>query len=290
MTSVESTFVSHTRHLVREVMPMILEAVAAESRQPLRKSDGTFVTAIDTAVEERFIKALREALPDIPILGEEEASHSPIEARDGAYDYYASFMNAPRQIVIDPIDGTRNFVEGKREFCIAAALTRAVGGGIWPTAGVVAIPVAGIMFWTDGSAVYRENLITGEADRLVQRLTSTPRVSANSADRSWLVANGFEIQLPWVSSGSSVHDFLGTALGDLCGSLVGKQRLWDLMAPLAIAERLGCELRDLISGELVTSIGPQDLSPDIAVRPWGIERKMVLLPMGGEVGSLFSRC
>ena len=71
---------------------MILEAVAAESRQPLRKSDGTFVTAIDTAVEERFIKALREALPDIPILGEEEASNAPIEARDGAYDYYASFM------------------------------------------------------------------------------------------------------------------------------------------------------------------------------------------------------
>ncbi len=289
MPSVESTFVSHTRHIVREVMPMILEAVAAESRNPSRKSDGTFVTAIDTAVEERFIKALRGALPDTPILGEEEASHSPIEAREGAYDYYASFMSAPRQVVIDPIDGTRNFVEGKSEFCIAAALTCAVGGGIWPVAGVVAIPVAGIMLWTDGPAVYRENLVTGEAERFAQRLTSAPRVSANSADRSWLLANGFAIQPPWISSGSSVHDFLGTAIGELCGSLVGKQRLWDLMAPLAIAERLGCELRDLLSGELVTSIGPRDLSPDIAGRPWGIEGKMVLLPKGGEVAALFGR-
>lgn len=289
MPSVESIFVSHTRHLVREVMPIILEAVAAESRHPSRKSDGTFVTAIDTAVEERFIKALRGALPDIPILGEEEASHSPIEARDGAYDYYASFMTAPCQIVIDPIDGTRNFVEGKREFCIAAALTCAVGEGIWPVAGVVAIPVEGIMIWTDGPVVYRENLTTGEVERFSQRLSSALRVSANSADRSWLVANGFEIQLPWVSSGSSVHDFLGTATGELCGSLVGKQRLWDLMAPLAIAERLGCDLRDLLSGEVVTCIGPRDLSPDIAGRPWGIERKMVLLPKGGEVGALFGR-
>jgi fructose-1,6-bisphosphatase/inositol monophosphatase family enzyme len=268
---------------------MILEAVAAESRHPSRKSDGTFVTAIDTAVEERCIKALRGALPDIPILGEEEASHSPIEARDSAYDYYASFMTAPCQIVIDPIDGTRNFVEGKREFCIAAALTRAIGGGTWPIASVVAIPIAGIMFWTEGPAVYRENFTTGEIELFERTLSSAPRVSANSADRSWLMANGFEIQYPWISSGSSVHDFLGTATGELCGSLVGKQRLWDLMAPLAIAERLGCELRDLLSGEVVTCIEPHDLSPDVAGRPWGINRKMVLLPKGGEVGALFGR-
>lgn len=289
MTSVESTFVSQTRHLVREVMPMILEAVAAETRNPSRKSDGTFVTAVDTAVEDRFITALRGSFPDTPILGEEEASHAPIEAREGAYDYYASFMSAPRQVVIDPIDGTRNFVEGKSEFCVAAALTLSGGGGIWPIAGVVAIPIAGIMFWTEGSAVYRENLTTGEIERCEQRLSSASRVSANSADRSWLMANGFEIYLPWISSGSSVHDFLGTAIGELCGSLVGKQRLWDLMAPLAIAARLGCELRDLLSGDLVTSIGPRDLSPDIAGRPWGIERKMVLLPKGVEVGTLFGR-
>jgi fructose-1,6-bisphosphatase/inositol monophosphatase family enzyme len=289
VTSVESTFVSHTRHLVREVMPMILEAFAAESRNPSRKSDGTFVTAVDTAVEERFIAALRGILPDTPILGEEDASRSPIEAQEGAYEFYASFMSAPRQVVIDPIDGTRNFVEGKREFCIAAALTRAVGGGIWPIASVVAIPIAGIMFWTEGPAVYRENLTTGEIELFERTLSSVPRVSANSADRAWLTANGFEIQPPWISSGSSVHDFLGTAIGELCGSLVGKQRLWDLMAPLAIAERLGCELCDLLSGELVTCIGPRDLSPDIAGRPWGIERKMVLLPKGGEVRALFGR-
>lgn len=268
---------------------MILEAVAAESRNPSRKSDGTFVTAVDTAVEERFITALRGALPDTPILGEEEASHSSVEARHGAHDYYTSFMSAPRQVVIDPIDGTRNFVEGKREFCVAVALTRSDGGGIWPIAGVVAIPIPGIMFWTEGPAVYRENLITGEVRRFERTLSSAPRVSANSADRAWLMANGFEIHSPWISSGSSVHDFLGTAIGELCGSLVGKQRLWDLMAPLAIAERLGCELRDLLSGELVTCIGPRDLSPDIAGRPWGLERKMVLLPKGGEVRSLFGR-
>jgi fructose-1,6-bisphosphatase/inositol monophosphatase family enzyme len=268
---------------------MILEAVAAESRYPSRKSDGSLVTAVDTAVEERFIKALRAVLPDTPILGEEEASRAPIEARDGAYHYYASFMTAPRQVVIDPIDGTRNFVEGKREFCVAAALTLSDGGGIWPIAGVVAIPIAGIMFWTEGPAVYRESLTTGEVERFERRFSSAARVSANSADRAWLMANGFEIHIPWISSGSSVHDFLGTAIGDLSGSLVGKQRLWDLMAPLAIAERLGCELRDLLSGKLVTCIGPRDLSPDIAGRPWGIERKMVLLPKGEEVRALFGR-
>lgn len=82
--------------------------------------------------------------------------------------------------------------------------------------------------------------------------------------------------------------FMETATGELCGSMVGKQRLWDLMAPLAIAERLGCVLRDLSTGEVLSCVRPCDLSRDISHRAWGIERKMMIAPRETEVSSLIA--
>jgi fructose-1,6-bisphosphatase/inositol monophosphatase family enzyme len=70
--------------------------------------------------------------------------------------------------------------------------------------------------------------------------------------------------------------------------MVGKQRLWDLMAPLAIAERLGCVLRDLSTGEVLSCVRPCDLSRDISHRAWGIERKMMIAPRETEVSSLIA--
>jgi 3'(2'), 5'-bisphosphate nucleotidase len=197
-------------------------------------------------------------------------------------------MRTGQQIVIDPIDGTKNFVEGRGEFCIAAALTHSVGDGIWPVAGVVALPVKGIMWWTDGSSVRREVIASGAVEEIGRRSVPEKRISVSSKNRAWLAENAFEMKLPWISSGSSVHDFMGTATGELCGSMVGKQRLWDLMAPLAIALRLGSELRDLVTGQVVTCINPSDLSRDLRKRPWGIERKMVLAPRETKLDELIA--
>jgi histidinol-phosphatase len=62
-----------------------------------RKSDGTAVTEIDLAVERRLRAEIARQLPDHAFLGEEDGL-------EGAAD-------APRWI-IDPIDGTTNFVKG----------------------------------------------------------------------------------------------------------------------------------------------------------------------------------
>lgn len=286
MDSLEKTFVALARQLVRDVLPMILEAVAADSRNPSLKGDGSFVTETDLAVEHRFIARLRSAFPALPILAE-EGVEAGSHMKDGdPVAFYEPFMRHPQQIVIDPIDGTKNFVEGRREFCVAAALTHSVGTGVWPAAGVVALPAKGVMYWTEGVKVFREDLASGRVEEIVRCPAPDKRISVSSKDRQWLEAHAFEMKLPWVSAGSSVHDFLGTATGDLCGSLVGKQRLWDVMAPLAIALRLGCNLRDLQTGEVVSSLAPTDLSRDLLHRPWGIERKMVLAPCDSTLTDL----
>ena len=102
----------------------------------------------------------------------------------------------------------------------------------------------------------------------------------------WLAKNNYDVICPWISSGSSVHDFIGTALGRLSGSILGSQRLWDLLAPLAIASRLGMVLRDLVTGEDLRAITPDDLSVDFERRPWGLIRRMVLLPKDQSASNL----
>lgn len=286
MDSEVDQFLSVARRLVRDVHRRIIDAVAADSRNPSIKPDGSLVTETDIAVENYFTAELGKAFPLIPVLGEEAAADAYSRYGGESPRYYEEFMAAPRQIVLDPIDGTKNFVEGKAEFCIAAALTTRTTGGVWPLAGLVAIPVKGVMYWCDEKDVYREEIQGSSIEKIERTSAVAARLSVNSKDRAWLAEHSFEILRPWVSSGSSVHDFLGTALGELQGSMVCKQRLWDLMAPLALAERLGCVLLDFSSGERVHSVTPSDLSPDLKGRPWGLMRRMMIVDKGVRVSDL----
>ncbi|TVP68265.1 MAG: histidinol-phosphatase [Nitriliruptor sp.] len=71
------------------------------------KADGTWVTAVDEEVERTLRAALRDRFPDHAVLGEEDGLEGP--------------PNAPRW-VIDPIDGTTNFVKGNPVFATLIGL------------------------------------------------------------------------------------------------------------------------------------------------------------------------
>lgn len=90
-----------------------------------RKSDGTLVTSVDEAVEALLRGRIRDAFPDHRVVGEEGGS--------GAGD-----PEAPTW-VIDPIDGTTNFVRGNPIF---ATLIGVVVGGA-DAVGVVSAPALG---------------------------------------------------------------------------------------------------------------------------------------------------
>jgi len=69
------------------------------------KSPGDYVTEVDRSAERAAIRLLREHAPDIPILAEE-----------------AGGSVAERMWVIDPIDGTTNFVRGYPVVGVSVAL------------------------------------------------------------------------------------------------------------------------------------------------------------------------
>jgi fructose-1,6-bisphosphatase/inositol monophosphatase family enzyme len=285
-----TAFLACAKAAMINLMPRVVAASGSTLNAVQTKRDGSLVTSVDTLVEAELTAAFSGVFSDTPVLGEESAIDLSAQGEILGVGVYAPFMQSPRQVIIDPIDGTRNFVERKREYCIAAALSCSVSGGIWPVASVVAIPSAELIYWCDEHAAYVEELSSGQARTLTRPEPSGAAVlSVSSRDRGWLSSNGVELVLPWVSSGSSVYDLMQTVLGRQRGSIVGSQRLWDLMAPLAIADRLGFVLRDLFNGEEVRSLCATDLSSDIIGRPWALGRRMLLATPAVELSDCIAR-
>ena len=71
------------------------------------KGPGDFVSEIDLRTEAAILAHLRPALPGVTVLAEESASSVGAEARQG------------RCVVIDPLDGTTNFLHGFPEYAVS---------------------------------------------------------------------------------------------------------------------------------------------------------------------------
>lgn len=105
--------------LIREVAAEVVlpRWKSLEPHQITRKERGDMVTAADHEAEERLEKALGDLLPGASILGEEAAAADPERL-----DY---LHTAERLWIIDPVDGTNNFIKGRETFAVMVALLRA---------------------------------------------------------------------------------------------------------------------------------------------------------------------
>jgi myo-inositol-1(or 4)-monophosphatase len=87
---------------------------AAENNDPLtvdQKGMNDFVTQVDRAAEARIIEVIRKAYPQHGILAEEGGE---ITGTGEGADY---------QWIIDPLDGTTNFIHGFPQYCVSIALS-----------------------------------------------------------------------------------------------------------------------------------------------------------------------
>lgn len=110
-----------------EIMDVRGKGVTAET-----KADASPVTEADRRAEAVILKGLAQSFPHIPVIAEEEVSAGRVPAiGDGPF------------ILVDPLDGTKEFVGGKTDFTVNIAL---VAGGV-PLVGVVYAPARGRM-WT----------------------------------------------------------------------------------------------------------------------------------------------
>jgi 3'(2'), 5'-bisphosphate nucleotidase len=95
------------------------------------KSDNSPLTAADKASHEVIVAGLKALTPDIPILSE-EGKNIPYEER----------KNWERFWLVDPLDGTKEFIKRNGEFTVNIALIE----GHAPVLGVVYVPVQDKMY------------------------------------------------------------------------------------------------------------------------------------------------
>jgi len=97
-----------------------------------RKEDDSPLTLADLDSQRVIIEGLTELTPGIPILSEESAQ-APWDERKTWRELW----------VVDPLDGTREFVKRNGEFTVNIALVR----DHEPVLGVVAAPSLGLLYW-----------------------------------------------------------------------------------------------------------------------------------------------
>jgi myo-inositol-1(or 4)-monophosphatase len=84
-----------------------------------RKQRNDFVTEIDQAAEETIIETLRAAYPGHSILAEESGHSAGGQKVEGGM---AEVLKAENIWIIDPLDGTTNFIHGLPQYAISIAL------------------------------------------------------------------------------------------------------------------------------------------------------------------------
>jgi histidinol-phosphatase len=125
-----------------------------------RKADNSEVTEIDRATEQAIVEVFTTERPSYGIFGEEYGVSGPADA-----EY---------QWVIDPIDGTTNFVRGVPVWATLIAL---VHNGV-PVLGVVSAPAMGFRWWatTGGGAFFNGTRIYASSTATISEahVSTTP--------------------------------------------------------------------------------------------------------------------
>ncbi len=126
-----------------EIVPRFRRLASHELRE---KGPGDLVTVVDEAAEARLSALLAELAPGSVVLGEEAAAADP-KLLNRLFDEAAVW-------IVDPVDGTSNFAEGRPEFAVMVAYVEAGElRAAWihqPIGGRMAVAAAGAGAWLNG--------------------------------------------------------------------------------------------------------------------------------------------
>ncbi|MDX1706157.1 3'(2'),5'-bisphosphate nucleotidase CysQ [Pseudidiomarina sp.] len=122
---------------------LILELYQEQDFETFEKEDDSPVTSADFAANRMILDALGDLTPDIPVLSE-EGSHRSFEER----------RKWPRYWIIDPIDGTQEFIRQSGDFGVVISLVEHNR----PVLGIIYWPVGDVLFSAQqGKGTYKQD-------------------------------------------------------------------------------------------------------------------------------------
>ncbi len=186
------------------------------SEEVMEKNPGDLVTVADREAEVLITQALLEAYPDVLVVGEEATAADP-----GLLD---RLEHASHAFVVDPVDGTRNFVHGRPDHAVMVGELRdgeCVRGWIWqPEYGNAYVAIRGEGVTRNGEPVSRPapsddpdalRAVTSrpESEGRHGRLTFGPTAWCCGVDYPWLIegrvdAIVYSRAMPWDHAAGSL--------------------------------------------------------------------------------------
>jgi 3'(2'), 5'-bisphosphate nucleotidase len=229
-------------------------AILAVNRLAMKiddKIDGSPVTEADLAADRIIGEGLARLVPEVPTLSEERV---PLDRPP----YDGSFF------LIDPLDGTKEFVAGRSEFTVNLAL---VTNGT-PLLGIIGAPALGLI-WRGLVGRGAERLPTGDASARVAQPIHTRRIPRRGDP--WIVAvsrlHGDSRTEAFIESRpGAVRQMLGSAVkfgrvaeggADIYPRLAPTSE-WDIAAGHAIVTAAGGRITDAHGSDLRFGQGRKD--------------------------------
>jgi myo-inositol-1(or 4)-monophosphatase len=229
---------------VKAAGEIILSAHNQESSITAKEGKKNFVTKYDVAVQEFLFKELGKAFPEAEFVGEE-----------GENDFSISGL----RFIIDPIDGTTNFMQDYRCSCISVALCQ----GNEVIAGVVYNPYTNELFSAEkGKGAY----LNGNGISVSERPLSdglalfgtSPYHPENTDETFALLRKVFDFSRDIRRSGSAAYDICMVACGR-CEVFFEKcLQPWDIAAGALILTEAGGTVSNY-EGEELNFSTPNDV-------------------------------
>lgn len=197
-----------------------------ENLQVSRKGVGDFVSQADKRSEETLVELLKKARPDFHFLAEESGTaHSPRSGSDMTW-------------IIDPLDGTMNFLHGLPHFCITVALKK----GDEVIAAVTYDPIRDEMFMAEkGQGVYvnRRRLRVSVRTQIDEAMIGVGHM-AKPTEEGW-----YQPEMSIRCTGSAALDLAYVAAGRFDAVRFQRLKPWDVAAGLLFVQEAGGMATDL---------------------------------------------
>ena len=248
------------------VMPVLIAATKAAARIVLEgfggarahetKHDASPVTEADRAAERLIVAALDTAFPGIPIVAEEQIAEGHVPPDLGS-----------RFFLVDPLDGTREFVAGLPDFTVNIGL---IEDGV-PVCGVILAPAYGELFLGSARGAFKERQLRNgdwtDPQIISARIRPARPLALASRSHRTQATNAYLAEIPLeavVPVGSSLK-FCRIAEGaaDLYPCL-GRTMEWDIAAGHALLAAAGGQVVRIEGGEIAYGQRGRADMPDFA--------------------------
>ena len=205
-----------------------------EKLQVSEKGPGDFVTASDKRVEKIIINELNVESSKYSVLCEEKGE--------------LIGKNKEKRWIIDPIDGTTNFLNGLPHFAISIAYEEK--GEI--LSGIIFDPIKNEMFFAEkGQGAYLNDIRTRVSNKSDFKnsllVTGGPRYTSNIKDKVFkeYIELAKKVRPPIRKSGSAALDLAYVAAGRFDGSWQRELKYWDIAAGIIILKESGGFINNL---------------------------------------------